>query len=121
MRGFGCSCSPDSLQANVTEALEGISRSVRAARQVVVVSPTEFSTYDESGALVHTYRRAIVSGQGRLQQDGRDLIARVCTQFAVMPNTDTSSVVFNIELQDNSGNKVSGVTRAALRNRYFEF
>ena len=109
------------LQANSTEALEWMARSVRAARRLQVISGAEFRTYDENGALVHTYKRSIVGGVGRLQQDGSNLVSRACTAFSVVPDPDTTSLSLTLELQDDSGNKIREVTRAAIRNRSFEF
>jgi prepilin-type N-terminal cleavage/methylation domain-containing protein len=109
------------LQANSTEALEWMARSIRAARRLQVVSTSEFRTYDENGALVHTFQRATVGGVGRLQQDGSNLVARTCTAFNVTPDPDTTSLSLTLELQDDSGNKIREVTRAAIRNRSFEF
>jgi Tfp pilus assembly protein PilW len=107
------------LQANSTEALEWMSRQVRAARRIEIVSASEFRTYDENDALAHTYRRAVVSGEGRLQQDGASLVGRPCTAFAVAG--DSANVTMRLELQDKSGNKVSATTRATVRNRSFEY
>ena len=109
------------LQANSTEALEWIARSVRASRSLQVVSADQFSTYDENGALVHTYRRFMVDGVGRLQEDGADLVARTCNRFTVTPDPDTTSLTLALELQDASGNSILAMTRAAIRNRSFEF
>jgi len=109
------------LQQNATEVLEWMARSVRAARTLNVVSSSEFRTYDETGALVHTYRRVAVSGVNRLQQDGTDLVDRLCTQFVVVPNADTTTVRLTLELEDNSGNRVGAETRASIRNQAFEF
>jgi hypothetical protein len=103
------------LQANTTEALDWMSRSVRAARRLEITSATQFKTYDETGALVHTYQLS----SGKLQQDGADLVARPCTAFTVAG--DTTSVTMTLELQDKSGNKVRATTRASVRNRFFEF
>jgi len=64
------------LQANATEAIEWMARQVRAAHHVAVVSTNEFQTFDSDGTLLHTYRRQVVSGEGRLQQDGTDLVDR---------------------------------------------
>jgi len=58
------------LQANATEALEGMARSVREARRVVVDSPTQFRTYDSQGNLVHTYSRQTSNGELRLREGG---------------------------------------------------
>lgn len=109
------------LQANSAEALEWMARSVRAAQRLRVVSASEFRTYDETGALVHTYRRVLVGGVGRLQQDGTNLVSRTCNAFTVTPDPDTTSLTLTLELQDASGNKLREVTRAAVRNRTFEF
>jgi hypothetical protein len=109
------------LQANETEALEWMARSIRAANHLRMISASEFRTYDAAGTLLHTYRRQVVSGLGRLQQDGTDLVARQCTQFVLTPDNDTTSLTIRLELQDNSSNKISATTRAAVRNRAFEF
>lgn len=105
------------LQQNVTEALEWMARSIRGARTVEVASSTEFSTYDENGTLVHTY---MLSGD-RLHEDGSDLVDRKCTRFNVIPDADTTSLVLEMELEDEAGMLVAARTRAAVRNRTFEF
>ena len=109
------------LQQNVTEGLEWMARSVRAARTLVVISATEFETYDETGALVHTYERVNAGGSFRLREDGTDLVERECTQFSVTPDSDTTSVTLVLELEDDAGNLVAARTRAAVRNQSFEF
>lgn len=113
------------LQANVTEALEWMSRSVHAARTLDVAAHSgvndELRTYDETGALVHTYRRVVVSGVGRLQQDGADLVDRPCTRFIVTPNVDTTSVTLDLELKSKTNALVAATTRATVRNRFFTF
>jgi hypothetical protein len=109
------------LQQNGTEAVEWIARSVRAARTLEVVSPSELKTYDENGAIVHTFRRELVSGSYRLQQDGSDLVERPCTAFLVTPDPESTSVSLEVELEDGAGNRVRVMTRATLRNRSYEF
>jgi Tfp pilus assembly protein PilV len=105
------------LQQNVTEALEWMARSIRGARTIEVISSTQFSTYDETGSLVHTYA---LSGD-RLHEDGSDLVDRKCTSFSVTPDADTTSLVLELELEDDAGMLVAARTRAAARNRTFEF
>jgi len=108
------------LQQNTTEALEWMSRSVRAARSLSTSSATSFATHDSSGAVIHTYQ--LVGGDdARLQEDGVDLVDRRCLQFDVVPDSDTTSLSLTLELEDNAGSRVLGSTRARLRNRSFEF
>lgn len=109
------------LQQNATEALEWMSRSVRSAHTLRVVSATEFRTYDENNALVHTFRLATVSGVPKLQQDGNVLAPRKCTLFDVVPDPDTTSVKMTVELEDNTGNRVAALTRSAIRSRYLQY
>ncbi len=113
------------LQANVTEALEWMSRGVHGARTLEVISHSgvndEFRAYDETGALLHTYRRVMVSGVGRLQQDGANLVDRPCTRFIVTPNADTTSLTFDLELKSKTDALVAATTRATVRNRFFTF
>jgi hypothetical protein len=120
-RAWGWGRDKAELQANATEALEGMARSVREARRVVVDSPTQFRTYDSLGNLVHTYSRQTSNGELRLRVDGRDLSARKCTQFSVTPDNDTTSITLQFELADRSGDKVAVLTRAARRNIVYEF
>ncbi len=120
-RGFDWNMDKTVLQQNVTEALESMARSVRASRSIVVTSPAAFSTYDETGALTHTFVRTVQDGRGTLLRDGAPLTARVCPTFTVTPDDDTTSVLMQLELADNSGNNVALVTRAAVRSRHFEF
>jgi prepilin-type N-terminal cleavage/methylation domain-containing protein len=109
------------LQANVTESLEWMARSIRAARTAQVVDVDEFRTYDESGNLAHTYRLVVAGGGNRLQEDGQDLINRNCTQFVVAANADTTSLTLTLELEDKAGDRVAGMSRTTLRNRTLEF
>jgi hypothetical protein len=120
-RSFGWGRDKVTLQQNVTEACEWMARTVRAARTLDVVSASELRAYDESGTLIHTFRRFTVNGTPRLQQDGAALVDRKCTQFVVTPDSDTTSVTLSLELEDDSGNRVAASTRVALRNRTFEF
>ena len=108
------------LQQNVTETLEWLARSVRASRTLQVVSSTQFRTYDEQGNLTHNYQ-LITGPPDRLQVDGNDLVSRNCTLFTVTPDDDTTSVTIQLELEDDSSNRVAATTRAAVRNRTFEF
>jgi len=108
------------LQQNVTEALEWMTRWVRAARTITVVSSSEFRCYDETGTLTHTFRR-IAAGGGRLQQDGADLVDRKCPSFTVAPDADTTRLTIVLELEDGAANRVAATTTAAIRNRYFEY
>lgn len=109
------------LQQNTTEALERMARSVRAARTLVVESDIKFLTYDENGVLDHTYERAVIGVEGRLREDGSDLVDRRCVRFQVAPDEDTTSVSLLLELEDNAFNRVAATTRATLRNRDYEF
>lgn len=109
------------LQQNVTECLEWMARSTRAARSLEVVSDQKFKTYDENGTLVHTYQRANVAAKYKIREDDHDLVDRVCTRFQVSPDNDTTSITIEIELRDEAGNLVAGSTRAAARNRSYEF
>ena len=109
------------LQQNATEAVEKMARSVRAARTLAVTSSSAFSTYDETGALAHTYMRSLVSGEWRIREDGHDLVERACTRFAVVPDEDTTSVKMTLELEDGSGNRVEVGTQVTMRNRHYEF
>jgi Tfp pilus assembly protein PilV len=104
------------LQQNTTEALEWMARSVRAARVLNVVSDSKFMTYNEDLVLVHTYEVVEVDGDNWLQEDGNDLVDRVCTNFEVIPDDDTTSVTLVLELKDEAGNLVAATTRAATRN-----
>ena len=120
-RAWGWGRDKAELQANATEALEWMARSVREARRVVVVSATQFRTYDSQGSLVHTYARETSGGEPRLREDNRDLCTRKCTQFTVTPDNDTTSVTLQFELEDHSGDRVAVLTRAARRNIVYEF
>jgi hypothetical protein len=120
-RAYGWGRDKIVLQQNVSESLERLSRLVRMSARLRVVSPVEFSTYDESDVLTHTVRRATVAGTGRLQQDGVDLVDRSCSVLDVQPNGDTTALTIGLELEDKSGNRVRFQTRAALRSRDFEF
>ncbi|MBU1699089.1 MAG: hypothetical protein KJ970_17120 [Candidatus Eisenbacteria bacterium] len=108
------------LQQNSTEALEWMARSIRAAGSLSTSSATSFSTHDSSGVLIHTYQLT-GGGDPRIQEDGVNLVDRRCTQFNVVPDSDTTSLSLTLELEDNAGNLVLEMTRARLRNRIFEF
>lgn len=109
------------MQQNATEALEWMARSIRAARSLTVGGADSFSTFDVTGMLVHTYQRVGEGAAARLQEDGRDLIGRPCTQFAVTTNADTTSLTLTVEFADAAGNRVGGMTRSTIRNGSFEF
>ncbi len=105
------------LQANVTEALEDIARSVRLSRYLTVPSSTRLFTFDRTGSVYHAY----VWRSGILTQDNVPLVARRCTRFVVAPDIDTTSVQITVELTDRVGNRVAGKTRVAVRNRTFPY
>jgi len=114
------------LQANTTESLEWMARSVRGASYLQVTSATRFRTLDRNRNVLHTYERVTVGGQGRLREDGQDLTSRNCTAFQVTAfrdpvSADTTSVRLLLELQDRTGNRVGASTRAAVRNRALVF
>ena len=109
------------LQANTTETLEWMARSIRAARFLTVVAGDEFWTHDESGTLTHVYRLDTDGAEPRLQEDGRDLSTRRCTQFVVTADDDTTSLTLRLELEDDDGDRVFGMTRVAVRNRSLAF
>ena len=115
-RAYGWGRDKIILQQNVTECLDRITRRVRMARRLEVVSASEFSTYDESGALAHTVRRALVGGQGRLQEDGADLVDRTCVSFTAQPNADTTALTVAVELEDRAQNRVKFITTAVARS-----
>ncbi len=108
------------LQQNVTEALFTMTGAIRGADSVVVVDSSQFKTFD-AHALVHTYRRVVSGGTGRLQQDGTDLVARACSRFNVTPNADTTCMVLTVALQDNQGEQVVYSNRVTLRGRTFAY
>ncbi len=120
-RGFDWNVDKTVLQQNASESLEHMARTVRASKRLVVSSTSAFSTYDETGALTHTFLRTVANGTGTLLQDGAALTPRACTAFTVTPDDDTTSVSLQLQLADNSGNSVALATRAAVRNRHFEF
>lgn len=109
------------LQQNATEAAEWMARSVRASRRLEVLSSSRFRTYDEGDTITHVFELLTVGGFPRLRENGGDLVDRNCTLFQVTPDDDTTSLVLEIELEDDSGNRVRADTRAAVRNRTFEY
>lgn len=109
------------LQQNATEALERMAHSIRAARDLRVVSATQFQTYDASGALEHTYRRYQTNTGLRLQEDGRNLSDQACATFACAANADTTSLTISLQLQNEDGELVTRQTRVTLRNRTIAF
>jgi hypothetical protein len=48
-------------------------------------------------------------------------VARPCVAFVVSPDRDSTSVTLEVELEDGAGNRVRAMTRAAARNRIYEF
>ncbi|MBP7669193.1 MAG: hypothetical protein KA123_01255 [Candidatus Eisenbacteria bacterium] len=120
-RGFDWNVDKTVLQQNASESLERMARAVRASQRLVVTSPSAFSTYDETGALTCTFMRTVASGTGTLRENGAALTPRACTAFTVTPDEDTTSVSIELQLADNSGNAVALATRAAVRNRHFQF
>jgi hypothetical protein len=105
------------LQQDVTFALEDMARSVRAAHFINMPSDSTFQTFDEESLLVHTYSK----DSDRVQVDGVDLVDRDCTRFIVTPDSDTTSLTIDLELEDKVGSLVRAQTRAAVRNRHLEF
>lgn len=119
-RAWGWGRDKAVLQANVTEALEWMSRSVRGARFVLVYQGgREFRTFDEDSVLVHTF--VWTPGTGRLQQDGSDLTPRRCTAFLAKAAPESTGLALYLRLRDISGNAVADTTRAAVRNRFMQF
>jgi hypothetical protein len=109
------------LQQNTTETLEWMARSVRAARSLKIISNTEFSTRDTTGTVVHNYKW-MAPGDSSLRQDGVVMVDRICRQFRVKWNADTTSVTLKLRLVDTKKyNQVADSTRATVRNRIFEF
>ena len=109
------------LQTNVSDAVDRMSRSIRSARRLQVISATEFRTYDTAGALKHTYRRYQTAGGLRLQEDGLDLTPQACNSFACTANADTTSLTISLQLQNADGELVARQTRITVRNRTMSF
>jgi len=108
------------LQQNITESLEWMARSIRAARSLEVLDVDAFRTFDETGNLAHSYELDTVDGVPKLLQDGTPLVDRECTNFVVEANPDTTSLTLTLELLDGTGTAVEGVTRATMRNVNYE-
>lgn len=109
------------LQQNASEALERMAHSIRSARDLQVVSATEFRTYDAAGALAHTYKRLSTAAGQRLQEDGRDLSSQACAAFSCTANADTTSLTLSLQFQNEDGEQVARQTRVTLRNRTIAF
>jgi prepilin-type N-terminal cleavage/methylation domain-containing protein len=109
------------LQANTTEALEWMARSIRSANTLTLTGADEFNTFDQDGTLLHTYRLGSDAGETRVLEDDRSLVARRCTHFVVDANEDTTSLTLSLELVDRAGNHVAGFSRATVRNQTLEF
>jgi prepilin-type N-terminal cleavage/methylation domain-containing protein len=114
-------CDKVYLQQNATEALECMAQSIRSARDLRVVSATQFQTYDDVGVLEHTYRRYQTSTGPRLQEDSRNLSEQDCSAFACTANADTTSVTISLQLQNQDGELVTRETRVTQRNRTIAF
>jgi len=108
------------LQQNASLTLERISARVRAARSIAVADSTEFRCYDATGSVTDVFRRVVNSG-GRLQHNGLDMVDRTCNAFIVTTDDDTTSVTIQIELADNSDERITAMTRTAIRNQSFTF
>ena len=98
-----------SLQQNVSEALDWMTRSIRAARTLQVNGTEEFRTFDEAGNLEHVYERATDSGVPRLLVDGSPLIQRRCHSFLVTANSDTTSVTLKVVFESDAGDFVAQI------------
>lgn len=109
------------LQQNASEALERMAHSIRAARELQLVSATEFRTYDASGALVHTYRRQLTAAGQRLLEDGQELSSQHCAALSCAANGDTTSLTISLLLENGDGEQVARQSRITLRNRTIAF
>ena len=109
------------LQSNVTESLEWMARSIRAAHSIQVLGSGDFQTYDENDNPTHRYRLSGSGASARLLEDESSFSDRTCTQFTVTANTDTTSLTLALEFEDDSGARVAAMNRATLRNRTLEF
>lgn len=109
------------LQQNVSEVLDRVCHSTRAARTLQVVSATQFRTYDADGTLKHTYRKWATASGDRLQEDGRDMSGQACTVFTCTPNADTTSVTLVMKFTNTDGETVDRRTRITVRNRTLSF
>jgi len=119
-RAWGWGRDKAILQANVTEAVETMGRAVRAADSLVFVSATEFHTYFD-GSVAQRFKLATVNGEGRLQQNGANVVDRRCTLFSVTGDPEARSATVNLEFEDKSGNRISARSRAAVRAKSFKF
>ena len=110
------------LQRNLSEVLVRLENSVRNSRSLELVDDGEFRTRDESGAWSHSYRRRRVVGGGyRLQEDGDNLSNWNCIRFECSTNDDTTCLTFVLELENEAGNRITAMTRAAIRNNTLAF
>ncbi|MBD3236651.1 MAG: hypothetical protein GF330_08100 [Candidatus Eisenbacteria bacterium] len=105
------------LQQNASQAADRISRAVRAAHRLAVVDGDELRIFDAQGVQQIRYRCVGHAGEGRLRENGRDLVAQRCRRFRVVPDADTTSVGLEIELENEAGQRVAVATRVARRNQ----
>ncbi|MFB3909582.1 MAG: PilW family protein [Candidatus Eisenbacteria bacterium] len=113
------------LQANTTEAVEWVERRVRGAWGITMLAGSppynSFEVYDQHKTVKYKFDVAQVNGSPRLRENLKTLVDRRCNRFLVTPNADRTSVRIELELEDNSGNRVAAVTQCAVRNRHFIF
>jgi prepilin-type N-terminal cleavage/methylation domain-containing protein len=109
------------LQQNVTEVLDHVAGSVRRASSLEIVSTEEFQTWEEGRAVGHTFVLSRENSGNLLRKDGELMTSWNCVRFECLANGDQSTLELTLELEDSSGNRVSGMTRVTLRNTTLAF
>jgi competence protein ComGC len=109
------------LQQEVSHVLERLGSSIRNAHSLESNRSDEFLTRSSDGTLKHRYDLSPSSEGYRLQEDGKDLCEASCLSFECAPNADNTYLLLTIELEDRAGNRVSGMTRVAVRNTTLAF
>jgi type II secretory pathway pseudopilin PulG len=104
------------VQRNASQALDWMSRDIRQARTLEMISATEFRTLGASGAVEHVYRLDTSGSVDRVKRDGDDMFPEACTQFLVTANPDTSGVTVTLTLLNAGGTSVTAMSQAVVRN-----
>lgn len=109
------------VQKNASMALDWMSRDIRQARTLLMVSGTEFQTLDDTGAVEHVYRLNTAGSVDKVQRDGNDMFPEACTQFTVAANADTSGMTVTMTIINANGTTVTTMGQAVIRNTTRQF
>jgi len=100
------------LQQSATLALEEMEKKIRSGARAAMPTTDEIRIFDLAGNEITRFRLS----NFQLLEQNAVLVQQKLTSLNFAPNTDSTSVIITLTLEDNSKNRVTMRAAAALRN-----